>query len=108
MTIHQIITKAKLMFMHSIYHNYAPSAFIGHWTRNADRGLSYELRHNDDFFLPRIRYSFLDRMPLFSLPSEWNKASPNKFNHNRYTYNVAISHELLPPLAPELPYLSTP
>jgi hypothetical protein len=108
MTIHQIITKAKLMFMHSIYHSYAPSAFLGYWTRNADRGLNYELRHNDDFFITRIRYSFLERMPLFALPTEWNKASPNKFNQNRHTYNIAITQELLPPLAPAIPLHDIP
>jgi hypothetical protein len=100
MTIHQIITKAKLMFMHSIYHNYASSAFLGQWTRNADRDLGYELRHNADFALPRIKYSFLEKLPFYSLPIQWNSASPNKYNRNRFTFNVAITQELLPPPTP--------
>jgi hypothetical protein len=70
--LHSIITKARLLFMHSIYHGYASTAFQGQWTQNADREVPYHLRNGIDFALPRVNYSCLQKLPFYSFAETWN------------------------------------
>jgi hypothetical protein len=96
------ITKARLLFMHSVFHGYASPAFLGHWTRNADRDMPYELRNEQDFALPRIKYSCLKRLPFYSFAECWNNATDNKYIQNPYTFKIALKLDLLSP-SPTIP-----
>jgi hypothetical protein len=81
MPFHSIIKNAKLMFMHSIYHNYTSPAFTGHWTLNLDRDMPYKLRHIDDFSLPRTKYIFINSNK-YGIPLH-----PIEYGNNRNMHN---------------------
>jgi hypothetical protein len=100
LTFHQVILKAQLLFMHSIFHGYAPPSFTGHWMRNDERGLQYDLRNDNDFFTPRAKYTFITRLPIISFATTWNNFGPNKHIPNRYTFQKAIEQEFFPPPEP--------
>jgi hypothetical protein len=97
LTVPALIQKAKLMFMHSVYHGYASPSFLGHWTRNEERDIQYNLRFNGDFETCRIKYASLSNLPLFTFPACWNVSSENRYIRTKFTYNIALLAELLPP-----------
>jgi hypothetical protein len=70
--------QSKITFMHSFHFNYAPSAFNGTWTTNANRGGAHELRNAEDYYIPLANTIHMARFPMFSLPREWTwRALPN-------------------------------
>jgi len=86
----KIIKMAKLQFMHSIYYEYAPVSFVNIWTKNNVRNLNQNLRNDELFMLPNPRIEFFKKMPMYSLPHEWNNSGDLK-----YYQNIAIfKHEL--------------
>jgi hypothetical protein len=106
LNIHQIIQKASLTHMHSIFHSYAPSSLRALWTRGDDRDIQYNLRNSHDFAIDRCNYTFLENKPLFSLPNYWNKFNENKYLPNKFTFLVALDYELLPKPDFPIPFLS--
>jgi hypothetical protein len=92
-----LITYAKLKFFHSYHFQTIPSAFNGTWhttleQRHLDGNIQqlFNLRNNDDYYLPPSRTAFISRFPFYSLPSLWNNlplnlkelASKNSFSYN--------------------------
>ena len=46
--IDKSIKMAKLLFMHSIFYDYAPRSFMHMWTRNNERQHAHNLRNDND------------------------------------------------------------
>ncbi len=77
------------MFMHSIEYKYAPS-----WIKNEQRAVTQTLRDEDKYHLPQARTEAFKKIPIYSLPEEWNK-----HNDMRYQNNKTLSCCLLPMIA---------
>ena len=90
-----IIKQAKLLFMHSVVHNYSPLSFSNIWTRNSVNQGHRQLRNADDFMLPQPRTELFKKSLLYTLPLEWNKMDENKLNPNRTSFKTAIKYKLL-------------
>ncbi len=73
---------AKLQFMHSIYYDYAPVSFVNTWNKNNVRNLNQNLRNDELFMLPNPRIELFKKMPMYSLPYEWNISGDLKFYQN--------------------------
>jgi hypothetical protein len=90
-----IIRQAKLLFMHSVEHGYAPDSFSNIWTKNAVNQGQRPLRNAEDFMMPNPRTELFKRSPLYTLPLEWNNMDENKYNHVRPTFKTAVKFKLL-------------
>ena len=67
-----LIFQQKLMFMHSIAHQYSPVCFpqfVFNLTANEHR---YTFRNNRDFFVHRTHLTMVQKMPFIDFPSTWN------------------------------------
>ena len=91
----KIIYQSNLQIIHSIYHNYSSSSLSEIFTRNIDRPADYELRNNDDFSIPRVKYEYLKRFPLYNLPKIWNTANGYKYLANPTFFRSALKTDLL-------------
>ena len=74
-----LINLSNLKLFHSYFYSYTPSAFSNTWITTLEhrlqhdqRDLLYNLRNNNDYFVPQIRTKFLTRFPLYNLPILWN------------------------------------
>ena len=77
--LQKIIKHDKLKFMHSIAFGYAPESFTDVWKTNQQRNLDIELRNADLFTLPVPRCEMYKKIPIYSLPSEWNSLGDLRF-----------------------------
>ena len=57
-----------MIFMHSVYNNYAPVSFSNVWTKNIEREQQYELRNENNYVLPRPRFEGFKKYPLYTFP----------------------------------------
>ena len=96
-----LIDHSKLIIMHSIHYQTAPSALINLWPKNNERNPTYELRNNNDYLIPRINYSFFSRSPAYSFPSLWNTATSLTPHRNPITFKIASKYHFQNP--PPLP-----
>jgi hypothetical protein len=90
-----IIKQAKLLFMHSIEYNYAPSSFVGIWTKNFVIQGDRPLRNADNYTLPNPRTELFKKSPLYTLPLEWNNLDDNRYIRNKTTFKTALKYILL-------------
>ncbi len=90
-----MVKQAKLLFMHSIEYEYAPSSFQGIWTKNLVNQGDRPLRNADNYSLPNPRTEQFKKSPLYSLPLEWNSFDDNRYIRNRNTFKTAIKYTLL-------------
>jgi hypothetical protein len=91
-----ILKQSQLLFMHSIYYNYAPSSFANIWTTNAERAPQLNLRNATDYCLPQPRTEAFKKSPFYALPHAWNELSPYiKCQNNRTTFKWALKAHLL-------------
>ena len=90
-----IIKQSKLMFMHSVNYEYAPLSFREIWRKNNDRDFEVQLRNDDNFILPHPRCELFKKMPIFSLPDEWNNSGNLKYYNNKITFKHALREQLL-------------
>jgi hypothetical protein len=90
-----IITQARLHFMHAITYDHAPPSFNNTWIKNEQRDINYTLRNAGDFQVPRINYEFFRNSPLVTLPETWNTADPVKFHRNWFTFRTSLKEILL-------------
>jgi hypothetical protein len=69
-----LITSSNLKFFHSFVFNYSPISFFGTWqTVGQSRdNPNFQLRNDNEYYIPRHRNDHLARMPLFNLPRLWN------------------------------------
>jgi hypothetical protein len=70
--LEQLIVQAKLQFMHSIEYGYGQQSFLLLWQKNFQRNPNANLRNADDFYIPTARVDSFKRIPMYSLPLEWN------------------------------------
>ena len=59
-------------------------------TRQGDR----QLRNDDLYTLPLPRIERFKRIPLFSLPMEWNNAGDITLQENKVTFRFAVKDRL--------------
>jgi hypothetical protein len=95
LTYDKIITQAKLQFMHAIEYSYAPESFSNIWTKNERREVGYELRNQNEYIIPNHRIELFKRIPLFSLPTEWNSAGDIIFHENKILFRNLLKEKLL-------------
>lgn len=82
--------------MHAINFNYAPKSFNNIWIKNEHRpgNLNLTLRNDNLFMVPPPRIEFFKKMPLYSLPNEWNNSENLMFYENRVTFKIALREKL--------------
>ena len=90
----KIIKQCKLVFMHSVNYNYAPSSFVDIWRKNNDRELGLQLRNDDNYILPQPRCELFKKFPIYALLDEWNNSGDLKFYNNLITYKHALREQL--------------
>jgi len=85
--LNDLITSTNLKLMHSIYHHHSPKALHNTWItsleqrhRTGNLELVYNLRNNDDLYIPPSRIISLNKFPLYNLPSLWNSLDPELRN----------------------------
>lgn len=83
-----------LQFMHAVHYNYAPSSFQHVWQLNTNRHGDRQLRNDDLYTLPPPRIEQFKRLPLYSLPMEWNKAGDITLQENKVTFRYAVKDRL--------------
>jgi len=81
-------------------YDYAPKSFMNTWQKNEERLGDYNLRNDDLYMLPVPRIEFFKRMPIYSLPAEWNNAEELKYYENKITFRHALKEKLLFELVP--------
>ena len=75
----QLVTYFKVKFMHSYIYNTAPSAFSNTWPTSLEHRTlplapirGYNLRNDNELFIPPSRLKSLSTFPLYSFPTLWN------------------------------------
>jgi Reverse transcriptase (RNA-dependent DNA polymerase) len=85
-----IIKQAMLLLMHSIRYNFCPRSFDDMCTRTNPDNAAYELRYVNEFDVPRARIELFKRIPLFTLPTEWNLCNELRFYQNPMTFRLTL------------------
>jgi hypothetical protein len=96
----KIIIYCKVMFMHSVVYNYNLESFSNIWHTNNHRGMGIDLRNANDYTLPTVHRELFRKIPLYSLPLEWNNLGDLKFYQNRTTFKIALLYDLFESLNP--------
>jgi hypothetical protein len=94
MPLELIVKHAKLKFMHSVKYNYCPKSFIGVFNENIVENRNYDLRHLQDYVVPRARIEFFKKIPIYSLPDEWNACGDLQFYSNSATFKIILFETL--------------
>ena len=75
-----LIQLSNLKFLHSCLHNNAPSAFANTWITSFEHrhntnepGLVYNLRNDNNLFVPPSRLKSMSLFPLYNFPTLWNE-----------------------------------
>jgi hypothetical protein len=75
---------------HSIKYKYFPHSFNDVFTYNNVEDLVYELRYSNEFIVPRARIELLKKIPLYTLPEEWNNCHDLRFYQNAATFKIVL------------------
>ncbi len=81
--------------MQVVTFNYCHESFNSTWIRNEQRERGYLLRNTEEYQLPKINLEFTRRMPLYTLPYEWNKLGDIRFQRNREIFCISLKNILL-------------
>jgi hypothetical protein len=90
----KLLTQGKVQFMHSVEYGYAPHSFNNIWVKNVNRQLNHDLRNNDQYNLPQIRLEQFRKIPLYSLPSEWNNLGDLIYQNNKMLFKNLLREKL--------------
>ena len=93
-----IIKISNLKFMHSFVFNFLPSSFADTWHLNNSRhsASNYQLRNEDDFYVPLARTEFLKNFPLTNLPKLWNSLPPDlKMIRQKLAFKIKLKELFL-------------
>jgi hypothetical protein len=96
-----IIKQYKLMFMHSVKFGFCPKSFNDVFVRRNNENLAYELRYPNEFDVPFARIELFKRVPLFTLPTEWNNCAELRFYQNPLTFKLILIETLFREFANE-------
>jgi hypothetical protein len=94
MTLDMIIKCAKLKLMHSVKYNYCPKSYNEVFVRHNADDIHYELRHQQEFQIPRARIELFKKIPMYSLCVEWNNCDPLCFYSNPTTFKIELHNAL--------------
>jgi hypothetical protein len=94
-----IIQQAKLLFMHSIKYNHCPKSYENVFVPVNHDNYVYDLRYPNDFEVPRARIELFKKIPLYTLPTEWNNSHDLRFYQNFATFKITLSETLFRTLA---------
>ena len=95
MPLRSLITYTQSLLMHSIYHKYSPESLHNTWTTNADRPNDYNLRNDNDLYIPIAKTEQTKRLTFFALPKMWNDLYEQKYTPNPITFKIAIKQHFL-------------
>ena len=85
-----------LTFIFDYIHKNLPPSFDETWQRIEQVNNRYNLRNNDNFRLPNIRYFYLDKHPLFNFPKLYNNLNEEiKQINNRFNFVVSLKSYFL-------------
>jgi hypothetical protein len=101
LTVNDIIEYAKLNFMHSVKYGYCPKSFLDVFRKLDTENLVYELRYPNEFEVPRARIELFKRIPLFTLPTDWNNCGDLRFYVNPTTFRITLVNVLRQKFATE-------
>jgi hypothetical protein len=90
LTVNQIIEYAKLNFMLSVKFEYCPKSFLEVFRKIDINNLVYDLRYPNEFEVPRARIELFKRIPIFTLPNDWNNCGDLRFYVNPTTFKIAL------------------
>lgn len=96
----QLITFAKLNFMHSFTYNYCPPSFNTTWRSNNERTDIPNLRNADLLTIPSPRIELFKKSPIYSLPKLWNDLDDLKLQHRKTTFRISLKEKLLNEINP--------
>jgi hypothetical protein len=85
-----LIEQAKLKFMHSVKFEYCPKSYLDVFKKVDVDNLVYDLRYPSEFEVPRVKLELFKRIPLYSLPVEWNNCGDLRFYSNSTTFNIEL------------------
>jgi Reverse transcriptase (RNA-dependent DNA polymerase) len=89
-----IVKYAKLILMHSVKFNLCPKSFFNVFNRVEPGDFVYELRYPNEFDVPRARLELFKRIPLYTLPLEWNNCGDLRFYQNPLTFKLILIETL--------------
>ena len=90
----KLLQQSRLIFMHSIYYNYAHCSFNGVWSKNSDINPELNLRNKDDFKLPPLNIEIFRKIPIYSFAVEWNNLGDSSFQPNQITFATELKNRL--------------
>jgi hypothetical protein len=97
--LNNLFKQGKMLFMHSVYYNYAPKSFRNTWIRNEQRQNDLNLRNGNLFAIPAPRTENFKKFPLYSLPKLWNGANELIFYENPITFRYSLRERLFTELS---------
>ena len=84
-----------MRFIYDYKNDKLPSSFADNWELNNQRE-GYNLRNGNEFYLPRIRFNYLENHPLFAMPKIWNNLKVDfKFTMSRKTFKFSLKQYIL-------------
>jgi hypothetical protein len=89
-----LIEQAKLKFMHSVRFEYCPKSFHESFKKIDVDNQVYDLRYPNEFEVPRVKLDLFKRIPLYSLPYEWNNCGDLRFYSNPTTFSIELYNYL--------------
>jgi hypothetical protein len=74
--------------------NFCPKSFRDVFIRIDPTDIVYDLRYPNKFEVPRARIELFKRIPLFTLPTEWNDCNELRFYQNPLTFKLTLLETL--------------
>jgi hypothetical protein len=90
----ELLKLHRSLFMHSVEYRYCLDSFSNVWPKNTNRALSQQLRNTNEYTIPTVHRDVFKKFPLYSFPSTWNSLGPVKFQSNRTTFRISLTHDL--------------
>jgi len=101
--INSLITCTNLKFVHSCIFNHSPTALRNTWITAIEQrhitgrlDIVYNLRNNDDLYIPPSRLVSLQKFPLYNFPKIWNELQPDLRDiPSRISFKILLKKNLL-------------
>ena len=91
-----LITHHKLMFMHAIAHSYSAVTFPQFSLNFQANTHRFNLRDDNNFYIPRTNISIVQKMPMIDFPNTWNNLDHSlKEITQKSLFKKSVKSELL-------------
>jgi hypothetical protein len=90
----KLIMYTKSLLMHSIIHKYGPKSLHNQWTFNNERNVNFDLRNENDIYVPMATSEQVKKLPYFAFATCWNNLILEKQYPNPLTFKIALSDHL--------------